>query len=258
MSDDYLGAWHAWRKQREERLTAPYGYLSISGLHWLTDDPQRFDGVPGEWRAGPAGVEVTLRPEETLAVAGTPVRGRHSFGKVGAAGVEASYGDAVLEVAERGSATMLRPRRPDHRLRTEHPGTPTYPPSPAWVLPGRLHRYAEPVPLGVETAVDGWEHVEEAVGEVEFVLEGEPRRLVAFADGDALWILFADATSGVTTYGAGRQLSVPPPGTDDSVLVDFNRAINLPCAYTSFTTCAFPPPANRLPVPVEAGERAPA
>lgn len=257
MSDDYLGAWHAWRREREERLSAPYGYLAITGLHWLTAEPQRFDDVPGDWWIGEDGVEVALDEGESLEVAGRPVHNRHLFGPVDSTGVEASYGDAVVEVATRGGATMLRPRHPDHRLRLEHRPTPTYPPSLDWVLTGRFHPYADAVQLGVETVVDGWEQVEQAIGEVEFPLAGEQRRLVAFADGDALWILFADATSGVTTYGAGRQLSVSRPAPDGSVLIDFNRALNLPCAYTSFTTCPFPPPANRLPVPVEAGEQAP-
>ena len=39
--------------------------------------------------------------------------------------------------------------------------------------------------------------------------------------------------------------------------LDFNRAVNLPCAYTDFATCPLPPAENRLPVAVEAGERIP-
>lgn len=257
MSDDYLGAWHAWRREREDRLSAPYGYLAITGLHWLTAEPQRFDDVPGDWWIGEDGVEVALGDGETLEVGGRPVRGRHVFGVVDSTGVEASYGDAVVEIATRGDAPMLRPRHPDHPLRLAHRPTPTYPPSLDWVLAGRFHSYPDAVELGVDTVVDGWVQVEQAIGEVEFTLAGEQRRLVALADGDALWILFADATSGVTTYGAGRQLTVARPGPDGAVVIDFNRAINLPCAYTSFTTCPFPPPANRLPVPVEAGEQKP-
>ena len=44
------------------------------------------------------------------------------------------------------------------------------------------------------------------------------------------------------------------PGPDGTVTLDFNRAANLPCAYTEFATCPLPPPENRLPVAVEAGE----
>ena len=37
--------------------------------------------------------------------------------------------------------------------------------------------------------------------------------------------------------------------------IDFNRAYNMPCAYTDFATCPLPPAANTLPFAVEAGER---
>ncbi|WUJ07347.1 DUF1684 domain-containing protein [Actinoplanes sp. NBC_00393] len=40
-------------------------------------------------------------------------------------------------------------------------------------------------------------------------------------------------------------------------MLDFNRATNLPCAYTEFATCPLPPAGNRLPVAIEAGEQKP-
>ena len=67
--------------------------------------------------------------------------------------------------------------------------------------------------------------------------------------------MFSDATSGTTTYPAGRQLYAPAPAADGTVVLDFNRTINLPCAYTDFTTCPVPPPQNRLPFAIEAGEQ---
>jgi uncharacterized protein len=59
-----------------------------------------------------------------------------------------------------------------------------------------------------------------------------------------------------TTYAANRSLSVVP-AADGSVELDFNRAVNLPCAYTDLATCPLPPAENRLPVPIEAGEKIP-
>jgi hypothetical protein len=67
----------------------------------------------------------------------------------------------------------------------------------------------------------------------------------------------ADATSGFTTYAASRVLELGPPGPDGRVVLDFNRAANPPCAYTDLATCPLPPPENRLPVAIEAGERTP-
>ena len=40
-------------------------------------------------------------------------------------------------------------------------------------------------------------------------------------------------------------------------MLDFNHATNLPCAYTDLATCPLPPPENRLPVAIEAGEKIP-
>jgi uncharacterized protein (DUF1684 family) len=72
-----------------------------------------------------------------------------------------------------------------------------------------------------------------------------------------LYVLFTDATSGVTTYSGARSLSVDEPAADGSVTLDFNRAANLPCSFTDFATCPVAPPENRLAVAVEAGEKNP-
>ncbi len=73
----------------------------------------------------------------------------------------------------------------------------------------------------------------------------------------SLSVLFTDQTSGKTTYAANRSLTIAAPGPDGTVSLDFNRAVNLPCAYTDLATCPLPPAENRLPVPVEAGEKTP-
>jgi uncharacterized protein (DUF1684 family) len=73
----------------------------------------------------------------------------------------------------------------------------------------------------------------------------------------SLFLLFTDATSGVTTCAANRSLTVDAPGQGGELMLDFNRATNLPCAYTDFATCPMPPVENRLPVAVEAGEQNP-
>ena len=80
---------------------------------------------------------------------------------------------------------------------------------------------------------------------------------LAGATPGGLMALFTDATSGVTTYPANRRLQIPPPARDGEVVLDFNRAVNLPCAYTDHATCPLPPAGNRLPLGIEAGEKTP-
>ena len=56
------------------------------------------------------------------------------------------------------------------------------------------------------------------------------------------------------TYGAGRFLTAAPP-RDGTVVLDFNRAYNPPCAFSPYATCPLPLPRNVLPVRIEAGEK---
>ena len=82
--------------------------------------------------------------------------------------------------------------------------------------------------------------------------------------GGGVFLPFADATSGRETYGAGRYLLDTIKGADlgstpDRLTVlDFNFAYNPSCAYSPRYICPLAPPANRLPMPVRVGERAPA
>ncbi len=148
MSDDFVAEWEAWREAREARLTSPHGFLAVTGLHWLTDEPQRFDDVPGAWSTTADGVVVDLAEGEELIVDGVALSGRHTIGPVDEEGVRASYDDAVVEVSSRGGAVMVRPRRPDNPLRAG--------PAPASVVRlmiVRLWRFAgSAAPSGVRVA----------------------------------------------------------------------------------------------------------
>jgi uncharacterized protein len=216
--------WQAWRDAREERLRSPVGWLAITGIHWLTAAPQRFDDVPGEWRQDDDGTTVVVLPG-----------GERRLGHLDEHGATLTLGDVVVQVADRDGRTIVRPRHPDSPNLLAYRGTPCYPPDPAWVVTARL-----------------------APGNVlVFEHDGTEHRLVAWDDGGGLWLLFRDATSGVTTYAAMRQLVLDAPAPDGTVTIDFNRAHNMPCAYTDFATCPVPPPENTLRFAVEAGERTP-
>ena len=242
---DFLGEWQAWRDAREQRLRDPRGWLAITAIHWLTVTPQRFDDVPGEWYCDEHGVTVTLGHGETLTAGSTVLtEGAHQLGPLDETGLTVAFGNAVAQVAARDGRFIVRPRHPDSPNLRAYRGTPCYPPDPDWRLPARFEAYPAP---------DG-----EAVGEVVFEYDGTEHRLIAWGEDDgSLWILFRDATSGITTYPANRQLLTAPPSPDGAVDIDFNRAINMPCAYTDFATCPLPPAANTLTFAVEAGEQIP-
>jgi hypothetical protein len=100
-------------------------------------------------------------------------------------------------------------------------------------------------------------------GIVHFALAGIELSLELFwleGYGGGLFLPFADATSGEETYGAGRYLFDSVKGADlgqrdGQLVIDFNFAYPPSCAYDPRWTCPLAPPANRLSVPVRAGER---
>ena len=81
--------------------------------------------------------------------------------------------------------------------------------------------------------------------------------------GGGAFVPFRDATSGDMTYGGGRYLLDTVKGADlgctadGQTVLDFNFAYNPSCAYSGRWVCPLAPPANHLPVAVEAGELAP-
>ena len=91
-------------------------------------------------------------------------------------------------------------------------------------------------------------------GYVTFERDGKTYRLEAAGQKNGtLWFVFRDGTSGRTTHGGARQLYADPP-KEGSVVLDFNKAVNLPCAYIPYATCPLAPPQNRLSLAIEAGE----
>jgi uncharacterized protein len=259
-TDTFAQQWAQWHAEHERVRADQHGFLAITGLHWLTEAPQRFPDAPGEWWTGAEGPVVRLADGEELVVDGQPVRGEHVFGVIPErGGVTVGSGDAVVEVARRGGSDVVRPRHPGNPVLRDYPGTPAYPADPRWTVAGRYRPFDEPRPTTVGAVVEGLQHVYDAPGRIEFTLDGQPLSLTAFngpTEG-SLFVLFTDETSGVTTYAANRSLKVDAPDADGRVVLDFNRATNLPCAYTEFATCPLPPAENRLPVAVEAGEKKP-
>lgn len=74
---------------------------------------------------------------------------------------------------------------------------------------------------------------------------------------DYLFIPFNDQTNGESTYGGGRYLDIRVGDIQDGKLIlDFNKAYNPYCAYSTGFQCPIPPVENQLGVAIEAGEMA--
>jgi len=240
-------AWNQWHTERERYYGDPLGWVSLTGLYWLTDEFQTIADLPGRWRADAdaayvQGIDGTERLEPTE----------------GAPGLFVEAGDRRIEVIRRTGSVALRVHDPKSPHLKAYNGIPTYAPSERWRLVGTFTPYGQPRIVTTGAVVEGLEHHLNAVGVIDLELAGRAAQLVAFGDTSAgLRVMFTDATSGVTTYPGARVLSIDEPDADGKVTLDFNRASNLPCAFTDYATCPVAPAENRLAVAVEAGEKNP-
>lgn len=132
----------------------------------------------------------------------------------------------------------------------------TYPLSADWRVSARFDSFAVVRDFQVADVADGTQSYR-APGELVFRVAGTEYRLAAATDSGSrdYFIMLWDSTATTTTYGAGRYLRVPIADSTGWTVIDFNRTYNPPCAFTAFSTCAFPPPENRLPFPITAGEK---
>lgn len=249
--------WQDWKTAREAELAQPHGWLALVSLDWLTDSPREYPGIPGRWWQDADAAYVDAAGG-SLTYEGSPITDVQRFELVNSGeGTRVLAGDVEIEVARR-SGYLIRVHDPKAEVLREFHGVPAYEPAPDWVLQGTFEPFHEPRPTTVGAVVEGLSHVYTALGVVSFEHEGATHTLTAFnGKNGGLSILFTDATSGLTTYAANRSLAVPQPGDDGSVVLDFTRARNLPCAFTDYATCPLPPAGNHLPFAVEAGEKIP-
>jgi uncharacterized protein (DUF1684 family) len=94
------------------------------------------------------------------------------------------------------------------------------------------------------------------VGSLEFTLKGQPMKLLAFSEigtDRPLFVAFSDLTNGTETYAAGRFMDLVRnrPGSTRST----STAPTFHAATTTDLRCPYPPPENRLKIPIRAGER---
>jgi len=72
--------------------------------------------------------------------------------------------------------------------------------------------------------------------------------------GQSLFLPFTDYTSGDGSYGGGRYIDLELSDIQNGTLtIDFNKAYNPYCAYSSGYNCPIPPEANDIKVRIEAG-----
>ncbi|WP_036166960.1 DUF1684 domain-containing protein [Noviluteimonas dokdonensis] len=262
-----------WRDERVAELTAPEGWTSVVGLHWI-ERGSHYAGTAGSngirMAKGPehfgmldlgADGHVRFVPDKGTAFTldGAPLTGavvlKSDADEGGPNKIGFDDGKGVATIIKRGDRFALRVKHGDAEARAHFAGIQYWPGGPEWKVTGRFVPHPAGTTLPIVNIVNMVEQVANP-GAVEFTHAGKTHRLELLDQGEpTLFLVFADRTSGHGSYPAGRYLDLARPAANQQITIDFNRAENPPCAFTAFATCPLPPVANRLDLAVEAGER---
>lgn len=264
----YQSAIDGWHKQRLENLKKENGWLNLVGLLWLQPGKNSFGSGQQAQIKFPAGTitenagyfelkdnKVWLRTNEAtkVQVNGVVKNDVVIFSTDSAKSALCSYDHLRWTIIKRDDKFGIRLRDLESKQLKEFPGIERFATDSTYKVTAYLQK---PVTPSITiTNIIGQTNEQPAAGKLIFNLQGKQYTLDALDEGDELFIVFGDATSGNETYPSGRFLYAKKPDADGNTIVDFNKAYNPPCAFTPYATCPLPPKQNILPVAINAGEK---
>lgn len=251
--------WERWHAAREADLATAHGWLSLTGLSWLTWQPSSVTGVPGQWWSDGTRAWLGAVASQQVRVDDTVVDGIVTAEvEEGGSLIWASVGQVRLELVRRGGQLAVRTRDPGSPVLQRFAGVPTYAYDPAWIVTGHYAPHEQPRELTVATAQPGLEQTFVSTGAVTVTIDGRQETAEVSRNGDGtLRLPFHDATNGAGT-APWRVVTTTVPDATGSVEIDLNRAVNLPFAFSAHGTCPAPPRQNTFTAAITAGERSPA
>ena len=264
----YVESIQEWQQQRIERLKSKDGWLNLAGLFWLEEGDNSFGSDPSNDIVFPEKAEafcgtltlhkgevdlfvkddVIITSRDTL-VTQLNLENDHSRNTT-----YLQQGDLAWFVVKRAEKYGIRMRDYKHPRIEELDHIPSYPIRADYIVEAKLKPFDKPRTMIVATPVEGFNEEYQCPGELHFKIKKQNLVLYPFSSGKGYFLVIADETTGLDTYGAGRFMVAMPDSTG-RIILDFNKAYNPPCAFSPFATCPMPPRENFLPVAIEAGEK---
>lgn len=287
---DFRSEWDEWYQKRLRYMTEPYGWMSLNSIDWLSDGKElHLETFPGTWRQDDDSVTYIPDPAHEVVNHGSTLNSSLTITVPGTGdfNLEDFYsGDTRAQLIKRiGSDRQfaVRIRNPHSLGIKQFDGIPYFEPSKDWVMPAWYESAQQVEDTRVEASDDGLTHNETTIGYLHVSIDDTEYTFAVFEahnDDSAQirvnpvtgvrqylnnraniepsgHILFKDGTSGSESYGGGRVIGFNIEDPERISYIDFNRSMNLPCAFTAYCTCPLAPAQNILPLPVQAGEKIP-
>jgi|SRR5271166_2247873 len=262
----YMQSFEEWKGKQIDDLKQ--NWLPLAGLYWLKPGVNSFGSDSANavvFPKGPAhagefyleGKDVTIKllPDARATLAAKPLTAAKLDSDVSGHPSVVEMGTLRFHVIERGERVGIRLKDADSAAVRNFHGLVFYP------LDLNYRVTAKWVPADGKRTID----VPNVLGDVSsrpiagtavFKINGQELQLTDLhgTPSKGLFIVFNDLTAKSDTYPAGRFLETDPPA-NGTVVLDFNRAYNPPCAVTPYATCPLAPKENRLMVAIPAGEK---
>jgi uncharacterized protein len=258
-----------WKKERLLELKSEQGWLNLAGLFWIKEGKQYFGGattddirfpIPsfparvGYFERKGNIVKQVLEKDIALSSNGVFQKERVIFHPDSIQPIQMSFAHYRWTVLQRDELIGIRFRDLKHPAIDALQTIPCFPVDTLFRVQAKLIPSLLPKKIPVANVL-GQITQQLSPGKLVFSFQGETYSLDALQEGDKLFIVFGDQTSGRSTYASGRYLYAAMPGEDGVTVLDFNKAFNPPCVFTSYATCLLPPTQNILRIAVEAGEK---
>ncbi|MBU1307736.1 MAG: DUF1684 domain-containing protein [Alphaproteobacteria bacterium] len=254
---NYEALFADWKAKRLANLKAADGWLNIIARYWLEDGTATVGSAADNdlvLSAGPAHVGSLTQDASgvrfTPADGGEPIQLKLDKAKP----PRFEVGNLLLEVTTLNGENALRVRDKESSVPATLNEIDAFPLDPSWYIKADWIKLDAPQGMTVDTTKSIPTDVQ-VTHKAVFTRDGVQYELVAtHGTAEAPQFVLRDLTSRDQTYPASRFLYGEQVG-DDSIVLDFNKAINPPCAFTEHAVCPLPPPENVLPIRIEAGEK---
>lgn len=255
---DYATEYANWQARRLAALKAPDGWLNIIAREWLSEGTVKVGSADDNdiiLSSGPAYVG-TLTQDANGGVTYTPADGSApivlELNKYKPPRFTAD--NLLLEVTTLNGENALRVRDTASKAGDELGEIEYFPLDPSWRIKAKWVKLDAPKGLTITTS-KAIETEVEASHKAVFERDGVTYELLAtHGTPESPQFVLRDLTSKDSTYAACRFV-FGEEVTEDSIVLDFNKALNPPCAFTDFAVCPMPPAENVLPIRIEAGEK---
>ncbi len=254
---DYATEYADWQARRLAALKAPNGWLNIIARDWLSEGTVSVGSAADNdivLSSGPAHVG-SLTQDADGGVVYTPVGGAPQVLALSKYNPPRFTADnLLLEVTTLNGENALRVRDTTSDAPEKLGEIDYFPLDPTWRIVADWVALDAPKGLTISTS-KAIETEVEATHKAVFKRDGVIYELLAtHGTPEAPQFVIRDLTARDSTYAACRFV-FGEDVTDTTIVLDFNKAINPPCAFTDFAVCPLPPSENVLPIRIEAGEK---